>query len=71
MDIQIFVCDTAQALIHIVEEIDGHSDILYRTEGTSGETGDLIRCRVRPPRDPSTTIESFAGKFLVVAVRAD
>ena len=69
MDIQLFVCDTAEALVHIVAEIEGHSDVMYRTVGQSGESGDLIRCRVRPPRDASTTVESYAGKFIVVARR--
>ena len=70
MDIQVFMCDSAEALISILAELEGNSDILYSTGSSTGESGDLIRCRVRPPRDAAIRVGSYTDKFIVVTRRA-
>jgi hypothetical protein len=69
MKIQIFVCDSALAMIGIITEISGTSEILYQTPDANAETGSVTRCAVVPPRGETTTLDTFQDKFILVARR--
>ncbi|HET9640204.1 MAG TPA: hypothetical protein VFP12_13455 [Allosphingosinicella sp.] len=69
MKIQIFVCDSALAMIGISTEVSADSEILYQTSDENAETGKVTRCAVVPPRGATTTLDSFTDKFIVVARR--
>jgi hypothetical protein len=71
MTIQIFVCDTAAALVQTLAEIQEMSAVVYQTPDANPETGDILRYLVKPPRSPGATLDSYAGKFLIVAIRPD
>ena len=71
MTIQIFVCDTAAALVTTLAEIQGTSRVVYQTPDARPETGNVLRYLVKPPRSPGATLESYAGKYLIVAIRND
>jgi hypothetical protein len=67
MDIEIFVCDTAAGLIRTRSSID--SRILYETETASGEAGNVTRCFVGTTRSEADVLDSYAGKYIIVAAR--
>ncbi|HWW57115.1 MAG TPA: hypothetical protein VN047_09510 [Sphingopyxis sp.] len=71
MTIQIFICDTPAALVTTLGELaaTGRSKVIYQTPDAAAETGDVIRYLVKPPRSPGAKLESYAGKYLIVAVR--
>lgn len=69
MNIEIYVCDNAEALVQTLGSLEGRATILYKSPDAGGETGDILRYFVVPPRSPAKALESFAGKLLVVARR--
>lgn len=69
MNIEFYVCDNAQALAHTLGNLKGNAEILYASPDAGGETGDVLRYLVVPPRSPAKVLESFAGKLLVIARR--
>lgn len=69
MDIQIFICNSSAAVENILADLGDDSELLYRTPGSSGESGEVLGCRVTPPRGQSETLDTFADKFIVVARR--
>lgn len=69
MNIEIYVCDNGQALAKTLGNLSGRAEVLYTSTDANGETGDVLRYFVRPPRSGSTTLDSFAGKLLVIARR--
>lgn len=71
MTIQIFICDSAAALVATLAEIEGGSAVVYQTPGPAPESGDIIRYFVKPPRSPGAKLDSYAGKYLIVARRPE
>ncbi len=71
MTIQIFVCDTIEALATTLGEIEGMSRVIYRTPSANPETGEVLRYLVKPPRSSGAKLDEYAGKFIVVAIRPD
>jgi hypothetical protein len=69
MNIEIYVCDNAGALVQTLGSLDGRATILYKSPDATGETGDVLRYLVVPPRSAAKVLESFAGKLLVIARR--
>lgn len=69
MNIEIYVCDNSAALVQTLGYLNNRADILYQSPDAGGETGDVLRYLVQPPRSAAQTLESFAGKLIVVARR--
>ncbi len=69
MNIEIYVCDNAEALVQTLGYLDGRAEVLYQSPSAAGETGDILRYFVVPPRSGAKVLESFAGKLLVIARR--
>ena len=69
MEIEIYVCDNAEALAQTLGFLNGHANVLYVSPDANGETGDVVRYLVKPPRSPGKALESFANKLVVIARR--
>lgn len=69
MDIEVYVCDSPEALAQTLGALSGRAQILYTSPDSSGETGEVLRYLVRPPRSAGKTLERFTDKLLVVARR--
>ena len=69
MNIEVYICDNAQALAQTLGSLQGNAQVLYASPNANGETGDVLRYLVVPPRSPAKVLESFAGKLVVVAHR--
>jgi hypothetical protein len=69
MNLEIYVCDNGNALAQTLGELSGRAAILYTSPDAAGETGDLLRYLVKPPRSGGAKLDSFAGKLLVIARR--
>lgn len=69
MNVEIYVCDNTQALAQTLGELSGRAEIIYASPDQQGQTGEIIRYFVHPPRSAGATLDSFAGKLLVIARR--
>jgi hypothetical protein len=58
-------------MIGIATEISANSEILYQTPDENPESGSVTRCAVVPPRGETTTLDTFQGKFILVAQRPE
>ena len=71
MEIEIYVCDTPAAMVQTLGGLSGDPDVevIYETSGTSGETGDIVRYDVKPPRSAANVLDFFSSRWIVIAVR--
>jgi hypothetical protein len=67
MKLSIFVCDSPAAMLQQEAEIGDDNKILYRTPDARAETGEITRYLVKPPRSPGATLDSFVGKYILIA----
>jgi hypothetical protein len=70
MEIAIYICDSPAALIEAQAELTADDSVLYMTPDDTPETGEIFRYLVKPPRSPGARLDSFAGKFVLVALRS-
>lgn len=69
MEVEVYICDNKEALVQTLGYLSGRAEILYTSPSEQGESGDIVRYLVRPPRSGGETFDSFADKLVVIARR--
>jgi hypothetical protein len=70
MEIEIYVCDTSAKMAETAGGLmaDHEVQVVYATDG-GGESGDIVRYNVVAGPSAADILSSFAGKWIVIAVR--